>query len=234
MMAAPGTPSQIQARTLGAFTVLHQLRSDWGGDLILACGLGPNGTALALASNIAGAVCLNLEEDAAVAREALRSGACDFVVNTLDEALRAIKNEVRRHRPLSVGLQGNPTTLLQEIFERGVLPHLFTSPGHTEAAAIFQSQGTVILGLAEITKPDGMPPQSGWQLQTFTFDSISERSAFDAKALALLPPEDALRSRWLQSASRILPRESPPQRVLWLTPEEVAQLRNDAPSESAD
>src|SRR4051812_1378485 len=89
----------LQLRTLRAFTLLHHLRPDWGGQLILNIGLGDQ--AIPLASNIAAAVCLSLEQDPALARNALRTGACDFVVNNLGEALRTMKNEVRQSKPLS-------------------------------------------------------------------------------------------------------------------------------------
>src|SRR5580698_5165161 len=91
------TESDRQERILRMVTVLHALRESWGGALIVACGLNPQGAALALASNIAGAVCLSVDGDPARLKDALRSGSCDFVVNTLDEALRAMKNEVRKH-----------------------------------------------------------------------------------------------------------------------------------------
>ncbi len=98
---------------------------NWGGTLILNIGLIDQ--SIPLASTIAGAVCLSLEPDPATARQALRTGACDFVVNTLDEALRAMKNQVRQAKPLSVGLQGNQSQILNEILERGVAPQLVTN-----------------------------------------------------------------------------------------------------------
>lgn len=138
-----------QLRTLRAFTLLHHLRPDWRGSLILNLGLDPQRTAVALASNIAGAVCLSLEQDPATARQALRSGACDFVVNTLDEALRAMKNEIRQHRPLSVGLQGNQSEILDEILERGVAPQLVTGLSDPAALQNFQIQGAILLSDSE-------------------------------------------------------------------------------------
>lgn len=220
MIEAPPDDS-IQVRTLRAFTVLHQLRSDWGRALILSVGLDPQGAALALASNIAGAVSLTLEADAALAREALRSGACDFVVNTLDEALRAIKNEVRKGRPLSVGLQGEPAVLLLEILERGVLPELFTRPELTEAAAIFEAQGVTVLN---VSVADVVPSSPQWRLRSFTFSGQAERRDFDTRALDLLSVEDRLRRKWLDTAPRVLPREAEIRRVLWLTDDEAERL----------
>ena len=140
----PQTPTNddTQARVLRTYTILNTLRRDWGGALILCCGLGPRGAALALASNIAGAVCLSIEENTDTLKAALRAGACDFVVNTLDEALRTMKNEVRKHQPLSVGLEGDPATLLAELLARGVAPELCTNltgdPGYDQALRRFK------------------------------------------------------------------------------------------------
>ncbi len=212
--------NEVQSLTLITYTLLHHLRPNWPGSLILNIGLNEAGTALALASNIAGAVCLTLEPDPTLLRNASRNGACDFIVNTLDEALRAMKNEIRQRRPLSVGLEGNPETLLPEILERGLLPQLFTSPPHTQAAATFQSQGATILNL-ESAQPPTIP---GWRLQTFTFNTPTGLRTFDAQALSLIPPEDTLRCRWLQTAPRVLHRERPISRVLWLTDQEASTL----------
>ena len=124
-MPSEAPNDSLQLRTLRAFTLLHHLRLTWAGSLILNIGLIDQ--SIPLASTIAGAVCLSLEPDPATARQALRTGACDFVVNTLDEALRAMKNQVRQAKPLSVGLQGNQSQILNEILERGVAPQLVTN-----------------------------------------------------------------------------------------------------------
>ncbi len=57
-------------------------------------------------------------------KAAMRAGALDFVVNTLDEALRALKNQVRLRRPVGVGLVADVDATLAEMVERGVQPDL--------------------------------------------------------------------------------------------------------------
>lgn len=225
--------SDTQERILRTFTVLHSLREDWGGALIIACGLSPQGAALALASNIAGAVCLSIENDPAKVKDALRSGSCDFIVNTLDEALRAMKNEVRKHLPVSVGLQGNPTQVLQELLERGVAPELFTdltgNISHHEAAHAFKSSGALIVRFDSthpISDEESLDANSilntfihdrQWLLHSFPLDTTTALREFDAQALTLLPEDDLLRRRWLQAAPKILQRERPIHRALWVT-----------------
>jgi urocanate hydratase len=241
----------IQTRTLRTFTVLHHLRQDWGGALIVACGLGPQGAALALASNIAGAVCLSIEPDPATAREALRTGACDFVVNTLDEALRAMKNEIRKHLPLSVGLQGNQAAILQELIDRGVAPELFTGLNQLAPAAAtqsFKSSGAIIVDFNpslpshEASRPEAVNAESmlesilaqhQWQIESFAQSTPSALRAFDLRALSLISPEDTLRTKWLHAAPRILPRESPLHRTLWVTAAESETLQKSPQTEDA-
>jgi Urocanase Rossmann-like domain len=238
--------ADTQARILRTLTVLHTLRQDWGGSLILCCGLGPQGAALALASNIAGAVCLNIEEEPSILRDAMRSGSCDFIINTLDEALRAMKNEARKHLPLSVGLQGNPAQVLDEILERGVSPQLVTDttngPTHAAARRKLQSLGALVIDF------DGRPTLEGtldantllgtflhqqqWQLRTVTFNTSSALRTFDARALSSLQEGDQLRRRWLQAAPRILQRERPIHRVLWLTDQEEKHLQTETVPEA--
>jgi Urocanase Rossmann-like domain len=235
----PVSPNPDQSLILSAFTVLNALRQDWGGALILACGLGVQGTALAFASNIAGGVCLSLEEDAETLKVAMRSGACDFVVNTLDEALRVMKNEIRKRRPLSVGLAGIASALLEEIVGRGVAPEVFASPDrYPEAAARLRRVGALLLSFEDATPVLEGVTAGGvlasfvgsrfWKLHTFEFASSAEVRAFDAGALALLAEDDRLRRHWLLSVARILPRER--QRVLWLTDEEKRVLAVDSPT----
>jgi hypothetical protein len=235
-------PDTAQTLTLRTFTILHTLRQNWGGSLILSCGLNPEGAALALASNIAGAVCLSIEEDPKTLKDALRSGSCDFIVNTLDEALRTMKNEVRKHLPLSVGLQGNPSAVLEELLARGVSPELFMDftpnpnqdPPHIEPTRRFKSQGATILSFSNTPSIEGeidanallntLTQTNQWRLYTFPFETLAARRAFDTQALALIPAEDHLRRRWLQAAPGILQRERPIHRTLWLTEQENRTL----------
>src|ERR1700677_1725072 len=95
----------VQANTLRIFTILTCLRSEWAGKLILSCGLSDSGADLALAANIGGATCLSIDRSTEICRAAMRFGAVSCVFNTVDEALRVLKNEIRKHQPLSLALE---------------------------------------------------------------------------------------------------------------------------------
>jgi urocanate hydratase len=220
----------IQLRTLRAFTLLHHLRSNWGGSLILNIGLTDH--SIPLASNIVGAVCLSLEQNPAKARLALRTGACDFVVNTLDEALRAMKNEVRQSKPLSVGLQGNESAILHEILERGLAPQLVTNLTASEPLQAFQAHGTITLNSEEAaTLLASVAEKNQWIAHDYPQPNPAALKSFDTHAAILL--DDPLRRTWLTAAPRLFPRETPPHRTLWLTPSEAEQLQKSAQNENA-
>ncbi|GAC1415409.1 MAG: hypothetical protein NVSMB62_02970 [Acidobacteriaceae bacterium] len=246
-MSFPFRPADVQSQTLRAYTLLHALHLRygpvaWPGALILNVSLDAPGTALSLAATIAGAICLTLEPDSARTRSALRANACDFVVNTLDEALRAIKNEIRQRRPLSVALQADPTQTLDQIVARGLAPQLFTRPGeYPMASAALTSLGTSLLEVhtadaapagkapagyetaeAVLEAVLAQPPWDGMSPQTVSFATAAELRAFDTHALSLLFAEDTLRHRWLTLAPRLFPRDRT--RTLWMTPDESAQL----------
>ena len=79
---------------------------------------------LALASTLSGAAFLGIEPDPQSLKAAIHNASCDFMVNTLDEALRVLKNELRKQTPLSVGLLGYAADVLPAMVERGVQPDI--------------------------------------------------------------------------------------------------------------
>lgn len=248
-MSTHSTPDQ--PKILGIYTALHQISSAWGGQLILSLGLSPEGAALSIAANIAGAVSLAIDHDPTHLREVVRTGAVDFVVNTLDEAIRAMKNEIRKDAPLSVALNADPIPTLNEILDRGLSPQLFSTflppSGLTpeqistfiRAAHRFQSQGASLIDFSGESHPhptsftssdtllNPLLAERHWTLRTLPFDTPAALRAFDAKALTLLSredPQDTLRRRWLEAVPRILQRQRPPQRSLWLTESESSAI----------
>ncbi len=254
-MSTNPTPDQTQPQILRTYTTLHQISPTWGGQLILSLGLNPAGAALSTAANIAGAVSLAIDNYPTHLREVVRTGAADFIVNTLDEAIRAMKNEVRKRAPLSVALNADPFLTLTEILERGLTPQLFAtflSPSNltpaqtttlTHGARQFQSQGASLIDFSGESTLHPVPftpsdtlltpllAERHWTLQTLTFDTPAALRAFDAKALTLLSPEDphdTLRRRWLEAAPRILQRQRPPHRSLWLTESESSAISSKA------
>ncbi len=100
--------------------------SDLAGKLIVSGGMGGMGGAQPLAATMTGAAFLGIDVDPERIKKRLKAGYCDFMVNTLDEALRILKNAVRKKENVSVGLVGNCADIIPELAERGVVPDILT------------------------------------------------------------------------------------------------------------
>ncbi len=99
---------------------------DLAGKLIVSGGMGGMGGAQPLAATMNGAAFLGIDVDPERIKKRLKTGYCDFMVNTLDEALRILKNAVRKKENVSVGLVGNCADIIPELAERGVVPDILT------------------------------------------------------------------------------------------------------------
>lgn len=211
-------PSQSQ--TLRLYTALALHREDWAGQLLLHIGLNEPGRELALASLAAGAAALFLEENTQQLREANREGCLTFTVTTLDEALRALKNEIRQKRAITIGLAGSSTQWLSEMVERGVLPTAITaSRPLTEAEQTplqtLQQWGVQPLhasGLTAINKASRHleAPQASLQARIAenTAATLQDRRSKDETLRTQLSEDlpQALQKRWFDTAPTLFPR----------------------------
>ena len=100
--------------------------NDLRGKLIVSGGMGGMGGAQPLAATMTGAAFLGIEVDPERIKKRLKTGYCDFLVTTLDEALRILKNAIRKKENVSVGLVGNCADIIPELAERGVVPDILT------------------------------------------------------------------------------------------------------------
>jgi urocanate hydratase len=99
---------------------------DLAGKLIVSGGMGGMGGAQPLAATMTGAAFLGIDVDPERIKKRLKTGYCDFMVNTLDEALRILKNAVRQKENVSIGLVGNCADIIPQLAERGVVPDILT------------------------------------------------------------------------------------------------------------
>jgi urocanate hydratase len=99
---------------------------DLAGKLIASGGMGGMGGAQPLAATLNGAAFLGIDVDPERIKRRVKSGYCDMMVNDLDEALRILKNAVRKREAVSVGLIGNCADVIPELAKRGVVPDLLT------------------------------------------------------------------------------------------------------------
>jgi len=97
-----------------------------GGKLVVTGGMGGMGGAQPLAATMNGAAFLGIDVDPERIKRRVKTGYCDVMVTSLDEALRILKNAVRKREAISVGLVGNCADLIPELAKRGVVPDLLT------------------------------------------------------------------------------------------------------------
>src|SRR5258705_11104861 len=99
---------------------------DLAGKLVVTGGMGGMGGAQPLAETMNGAAFLGIDVDPERIKRRVKMGYCDVMVTSLDEALRILKNAVRKSEATSVGLVGNCADLIPELAKRGVVRDLLT------------------------------------------------------------------------------------------------------------
>lgn len=197
------------ARVDGAYaSLMHFAEPHPGGKLFYAGDLTEPARAAVVAANIAGAATLAVSADHLAAKQAMRNGAIDFLVNSLDEALRILKNEIRKRETVAVCIAAAPASALasieQEMQARGVQPDLIFTDLATNAQRA-ASPGTWLTWRASQSPALWLPK-------------------LDAIAIATLPSEANHARRWLERAPRYLGRLAQNLRVLHTTQQHAEQF----------
>jgi hypothetical protein len=186
-----------------------------GGKLLYAGELHEDGCRLVRAANIAGAASLSATADTATQRHAIRDGVADFLVTSLDEALRILKNEIRKRQAASVVVSLGPGKLVAEMRERGVLPDLLLPAAWDDGESgveEFLTNGARPVEIMPLPERGGF---SAW---------ASAPPDFDAIAMAALPETDHLNRRWLRLSPRYLGSAARRVRSLACAPEIASRL----------
>ena len=191
-----------------------------GGKLLWAGELDESGCNLMRAANVAGAATLGCTSDPAALRHANRDGVADFLVTSLDEPLRILKNEVRKQQAVSVGVSAYPAVMAAEMRERGVLPDLLPESVTGGGADLgwFVGHGAG-------------PVEAGHLPEGWSFIAWSPAPAgFDAQVAAALPENDSLNRRWVRLSPRYLGPAARRVRSLACTAEVAARLSAGLPA----
>lgn len=99
---------------------------DLAGRFVLTGGMGGMGGAQPLAATMNGAAILCVEVNPAKIERRIKTGYCDRMTSSLDEALHWILQARSARRALSVGLIGNCADVHPELVRRAVIPDLVT------------------------------------------------------------------------------------------------------------
>ena len=199
-----------------------------GGKLLLYGELTASGASAAIAGNVAGAATLGVDADEARLKEGIRNGICDFFVNSLDEALRILKNEIRKAAPVSVGLEGEIASVLAEIAERGVQPDLIGEmPASSEVIRQLMDRGAILFNPAALAgKTESAPTNRipvAWSAEKAPAVWLPKA---DLLASQVLESADDERHRWLRLAPRYLRKQTSCERYLEMTPDEVGNFES--------
>jgi len=92
----------------------------------LSGGLGGMGGAQPLAAIIAGTSFLGVDVDPSKIKKRIETKYLDRMTESLDEALKWIKEATKNKKPVSVGLVGNAATVYTELLSRGIIPPIVT------------------------------------------------------------------------------------------------------------
>jgi urocanate hydratase len=189
------------------------LEPSLGGKLLYAGELDGNARALLVAGNIAGAASLAATADSAVQKQAIRDSVADFAVNSLDETLRILKNEIRKREPVAVCIVASPLDVERGMIERGVLPDLLPTITLSRAQDFDASWDDV----AQIGIPRKQDERTliTWRVGSAPAQWLPKLEAIAMDLLQDAEEQDAAAARrWLRLAPRYLGRLSQGVRVL--------------------
>lgn len=96
------------------------------GTLTVTAGLGGMGGAQPLAVTMNDGVVIAIDCDRRRIERRIETRYCDELAETLDEALIKAKQAKEQQKPLSIGLVGNASEILPEMFQRNEIPDLVT------------------------------------------------------------------------------------------------------------
>ena len=235
---APTSPTTYQmpsiARVRAHYTSLcGAARERFGkaclsGRMLLVDGLADEGDALLIAASIAGAASLVLETRAEAVRYCVRNGIVDFAVRTLDEALRILKNEIRKRQPVAVLLENEPAGVLAEMVERGAQPDLIRWTAPDAAIEELAQRGAQAVPIAN----DAEPHRTGDVCWSAGEGGGAVLRQVDLLAAGALPQDDVERQNWIARAPRYLPRAMRLERCVTMSEAEQKALLTAAEERS--
>lgn len=212
-----GSRTLSAARIYAFYEGLYASGRQLGGSLLLYEGLDEAGRIAALAGNIAGVATLGIDSNSAALKQAVNDGVCDFLVNNLDEALRILKNEIRKKQPVSVCLSQEFGAAVGEIVERGLQPDFLAVEQPSAAVDVLRTRGAM-----------AVLPHEGQGVGVAYTASTSPTlwlPKIDAIAASVLDSADDKRQRWLRFASRYLGRLTGGTHFLRMTNSEATAFR---------
>ena len=133
------------------------------GKLVVSGGMGGMGGAQPLAATMNGALFLGVDVDAERIQKRLKSGYCDHIAWSVEEALAILTEAQHDKNAISVGLVANIADVLPELIQRGIVPDILTD----QTSAHDPLNGYV---------PNGMSFEAALRLRESSPDEYTRRS----------------------------------------------------------
>ena len=195
---------------------------DMGGRFVASSSMSGTRAALSLAATMNGAAFLGIDANSERIKRCVKTGYCDVMVNSLDEALRILKNAVRKHEAASVGLLGNPADVVPEMASRGVVPDLLIATESQDSVAPNPLQDAMrsLHGLGSIILAPFFSEKSSASVHCVALSGEpSDVQRIDRLLIKLFPDDEPL-GRWIRTLQRRLRHQGLPARAYRLSREQ--------------
>lgn len=221
------TFSQTVSIQLETHACYRALLSNWGdrttepclgGNLIYSGELDAVGSIVMVAGNIAGSATFAVTGDGAEQKRSIRNGIADFVVTSLDEALRILKNEIRKRNSVAVCIGSDRDAVEREMIERGVVPDVVFAGVFAQRRKV-TCFGEHVRELV-VSEPDASVAILAWSVVRAAARWMPK---LDAIALECLANEPCMR-RWIRLSPRYFGRANLGERAFYCEPEPAREI----------
>jgi len=122
-----GTQGILQGtyQTLAALSEKH-FGSSLKGKFVLTGGMGAMSGAQPMSVTMNEGVIIDVEIDPERIKRKVKEGYCNKMTYSMDEAIKWMKEAVKKGEPLSIGLVGNAATVFPEFVKRNIVPDIVT------------------------------------------------------------------------------------------------------------
>lgn len=182
-----------------AAAALRHFGGSLAGKLVVSDGVGIQ----PLAATMNGASFLGIEADPEAIKRRVRTGYCDILVNSLDEAIRILRSALHKNEAVSVGLAADCADVLPEMVRRGIVPDLLTV--RTGAALDLQAMGSIVCDPVRAARP-------GLLRWVALSGEAADIAALDELVLQLFPQNEGL-ARWIRLARKRVKFQGLPARL---------------------
>lgn len=122
-----GTQGVIEGtfETLSAVAIKHY-DGDLKNRILLTAGAGGMGGNQSWAMKMHGGMAIVVDADRKILERRVEKNYMDKIVDSMDEAIRIVKEHAARSEPIAVGVVGNAADCFEEAFDKGFMPDVIT------------------------------------------------------------------------------------------------------------